>query len=138
LLHTAHEPVLTGHTFQADQDRGRIFCRTLLPENATIKKVGGAGKEFWAAGKNWTLVDRGLTPENKAMMGQWRVEVSPGSARQEDFFLHVIQVGDQQLAVMDDMELVRDGRWRGVQLTCGERTVKVTFDTAGDLKMRLD
>jgi heparin/heparan-sulfate lyase len=138
LLHTAHEPVLTGHTFQADQDGGRIFCRTLLPADATIKKVGGAGKEFWAAGKDWKLVDRGLKPENKAMMGQWRVEVSPGTARQEDFFLHVIQVGNRQLEQMDDMELVEEGTWRGVRLTCEGRTVTVTFDTAGDLKMRMD
>jgi hypothetical protein len=90
LLHTAHEPVLTHHTFRADQDGGRMFCRTLLPADATIQKIGGPGKEFQAAGENWKLVDRGLTPENKALMGQWRVEVSPGTVRQEDFFLNVI------------------------------------------------
>jgi len=138
LLHTAHEPVLTGHTFQADQGGGRIFCRTLLPADAAITKVGGAGKEFWAAGKNWRLVDRGLKPESKAMMGQWRVEVSPGTARKEDSFLHVIQVGDRQLAQMDDVELVEVGTWRGVRWTSGGRTVAITFDTAGELKMRLD
>ena len=138
LLHTAHEPVLTGHTFQADQDGGRIFCRTLLPTDATLQKVGGPGKEFSAAGKNWELVDRGLTPENKAMMGQWRVEVSPGAARQEDLFLHVIQVGDRQLEQMDDMELVEEGTRRGVRLTYGGRTIAVTFDTTGNLGMQID
>jgi heparin/heparan-sulfate lyase len=115
-----------------------MFCRTLLPTDATLQKVGGPGKEFRAAGKNWKLVDRGLKPENKAMMGQWRVEVSPGTARQEDFFLHVIQVGDRQLEKMDDMELVEEGTRRGVRLTRGGRTVAVTFDTAGDLEMRID
>ena len=137
LLHTAHEPVLTDHTFRADQDGGRMFCRTLLPADATIQKVGGPGKEFQAAGENWKLVDRGLTPENKAMMGQWRVEVSPGTARQEDLFLHVIQVGDRQLGQMDGAELVQEGTWRGVRLACGGRAVAVTFDTTGDLKMHI-
>lgn len=137
LLHTANEPVLIDHTFRADQDGGRLFCRTLLPADATIQKVGGPGKEFQAAGKNWKLVDRGLTPENKAMMGQWRVEVSPGTARQEDFFLHVIQVGDRQLEQMDGAELVQEGTWRGVRLDVEGRAVVVSFDTTGDLKMQI-
>jgi hypothetical protein len=42
------------------------------------------------------------------------------------------------LEQMDDMELVEEGTWRGVRLTCGGRTVTVTFDTAGDPKMRID
>jgi heparin/heparan-sulfate lyase len=138
LLHTAHEPALSGLTIQADQDKGRMFCRTLLPTDATMRKVGGAGKEFWAAGKNWQLVDRGLKPENKAMMGQWRIEVSPRTARHEDLFLHVIQVGDRQLRQIDDMKLVEEGTWRGVRLTRGGRTVAVKFDTVGELKARID
>jgi heparin/heparan-sulfate lyase len=138
LLHTAHEPVVTDRTFRADQEEGRMFCRTLLPTDATIRKVGGPGQEFLAAGKNWKLVDRGLKPENKAMMGQWRVEVSPGTARQEDFFLHVIQVGDRQLEQMDEAELIEEGTWRGVRLARGGRTVAVTFATTGDLKVSVD
>ena len=113
-----------------------MFCRTLLPRNATIQKVGASGKEFWAAGKNWKLVNRGLKPDNKAMMGQWRVEVSPGTARKEDCFLHIIQVGDRQLEQMDDVELIEEGTWRGVRLSCKGRPVTVTFDTTGDLDMR--
>ena len=34
------------------------------------------------------------------MMQQWRVEVTPGSPRRDDLFLHVIEVGDQKLAAM--------------------------------------
>jgi heparin/heparan-sulfate lyase len=138
LLHTAHEPMLTDHTFRAEHHEGRMFCRTLLPADAVIRTVGGPGKEFLAAGKNWEIVDRGLKPENKAMMGQWRVEISPGTARQEDFFLHVIQVGDQQLQKMDETELVEKGTWRGVRWASGKGTVAVTFDTIGELKMRID
>ncbi len=79
-----------------------MFCRTLLPADAVIEKVGGPGKEFWAAGRNWDLENRrGLTAENLAMIGRWRLEVSPGSERKEDCFLHVIQVGDQKLDAMD-------------------------------------
>jgi hypothetical protein len=110
-----------------------MFCRTLLPEDAVLTPVGGPGKEFWAAGKNWDL-DRGdLKPENLAMMGQWRVEVSPGSPRQEDLFLHVIQVGDQTLDRMDPAEPIRTADAAGVRLKIGERTWEVTFHTHGEL-----
>lgn len=135
LLHTAHEPIIAGNTFRADQGSGRLFCRTLLPADATLEKVGGPGKEYWAAGKNWTLVDRGLKPEHKAMMGQWRVEVSPTTAQKEDHFLHVIQVGDQQLDEMVDCKLVEQGHYRGIRLTNNGRPLQVLFDTTGELKM---
>ena len=137
LLHTAHEPAINGQTFQADHGEGRLFCRTLLPADATLKKVGGPGKEFWAADKNWDIVDRGLTPENKAMMGQWRIEVSPGTAQQEDRFLHVIQVGDQQLQQMDEAELLTEGTRCGVRLLRDGKCITVTFETVGDLNMQL-
>ena len=63
-----------------------MFCRTLLPEDAVLTPAGGAGKEFWAAGQNWSIVSDGLKPENLAMMGQWRVEVTPGAPRKRDVF----------------------------------------------------
>jgi heparin/heparan-sulfate lyase len=46
LLHTAHEPTITGRTIRADHGKGRIFCRTLLPTDARLATVGGPGKEF--------------------------------------------------------------------------------------------
>ncbi|MFO7904573.1 MAG: heparinase II/III domain-containing protein [Planctomycetota bacterium] len=138
LLHTAHEPVVDGDTFRADHREGRLFCRTLLPERASIRTVGGPGKRFWAAGKNWTIVDKGLTPKNKAMMGQWRIEVSPPTAQREDCFLHVIQVGSQERKDMGDVELVKEAGRRGVRLLHGERPLRITFDTTGDLNMEFE
>lgn len=137
LLHTAHEPVISGKTVRADHREGRMFCRTLLPSNARLTVVGGPGKEFWAAGKNWSIVDDGLTPENLAMMGQWRVEVTPGQARADDVFLHVIQVGDRELESMDDVELIEAEGSRGVRLKTAEKTWEVTFCSQGDLGGRI-
>ncbi len=133
LLHTAHEPVISDKTIRADHGEGRMFCRTLLPADAVLTPVGGPGKEFWAAGKNWSIVDRGLKPENLAMMGQWRVEVTPGEARTDDVFLHVIQVGDQQLESMDEVQLVETDGTAGARLSIGDRTWEVTFNTIGEL-----
>ncbi|MFH1923868.1 MAG: heparinase II/III family protein [Planctomycetota bacterium] len=132
LLHTAHEPVISGKTIRVDHREGRMFCRTLLPLDAVLTPVGGPGKEFWAAGENWSIVDRGLEPENLAMMGQWRVEVTPGAARADDVFLHVVQVGDQGLDTMDEVQLIQVEGTCGARLAVGDRTWEVTFSTSGE------
>lgn len=132
LLHTAHEPSIHGTTVQADHGDGRMFCRTLLPADAQHATVGGPGKEFWAAGKNWEIVDKGLRPHERAMMGQWRVEVAPGTPREADVFLHVIQVGDQTLAQMDQTTLLESAGSCGVRVSIGTETWEVTFDLQGD------
>lgn len=137
LLPTAHEPLIQGKTVRADHVKGRMFCRTLFPEDAVLTAVGGAGKEFGAAGKNWEIEKGNLTPENLAMMGQWRVEVSPGALRREDIFLHVIQVGDQTLERMDATEPIRTANTAGVRLKVGERMWEVTFNTHGELGGRI-
>jgi len=137
LIHTAQEPTIVGNTIRADHRDGRMFCRTLLPTDARLTPVGGPGQEFLAAGKNWNIVTRGLKPENLAMMGQWRVEVRPGAPRQEDVFLHVIQVGDQSLDTMDATELVQADKAVGVRLRSGRETWEVVFHTSGELGGRI-
>ncbi len=137
LLHTAHEPRIEGRVVRADHGEGRLYCRTLLPEDATLTAVGGPGKEFWAAGKNWEITAPTLKPEHRAMMGQWRVEVTPGKPQAEDVFLHVIQVGDQKLGAMSAAELIRDDRGCGVRVQTSTGTWEVTFATTGEPRGRL-
>ncbi len=132
LIHTAHQPVIDGNTMRADHHNGRMLCRTLLPADAVLTPVGGPGKEFLAAGKNWSIETRGLKPENLAMMGQWRVEVTPSEPRREDVFLHVIQVGDRSLQAMGTIELVETDNDVGLRLATGSQTWEVTFNTSGD------
>ncbi len=133
LLHTAHEPAIEGHTVRADHGEGRLFCRTLLPADATLEAVGGPGREFWAAGRNWEIVADDLSEEQLAMMGQWRIEVGPGALREEDVFLHVIEVGDQERTAMAPVEQIEGPGRAGARLTVGETTWEVTFATEGPL-----
>ena len=72
-----------------------MLCRTMLPRQATMRCVGGPDQAYWAAGQNWDLVEDGLTDENRALIGQWRVEVSAAEPQKAEEFLHVLQVGDQ-------------------------------------------
>jgi heparin/heparan-sulfate lyase len=137
LVHTAHRPEVDGKTYRADHLEGRMFCRTLLPTEASVTLVGGPGREFEAAGRNWSIETGSLKPEQLAMMGQWRVEVTPAVPRTDDVFLHVIQVGDQGLSSMDETSLVQTEGHYGVRVVTGSDTWEVTFDATGELGGRL-
>jgi heparin/heparan-sulfate lyase len=133
LIHTADEPIVDGDLIRADHREGRMFCRTLLPAGAKLTQIGGAGKEFQAAGKNWSIKAGNLKPEQLAIMGQWRVEVTPTTANKQDVFLHVIQVGPQDVQSIGATSLVQSEGRCGVRLNAGEDVWEVTFNTAGEL-----
>ena len=111
-----------------------------------LDKVGGPGREFLADGVNYAI-DEGpsrLIVENKypigrmqydeipELMGRWRMEVRPGTARKEDLFLHLIQVGDRNLQRMDEADVSVSPE--GVELdfiACGSRVV-ISFAASGE------
>ena len=141
LLHTGREPAITDKEFRADQDEGRIFCRTLYPLDTVLEKVGGPGKEFWADGKNWPIsadspylrsigMTNGVVPEN---MGRWRVEVKPGAARTDDLFLHLIQVSDQTVDKMVESEVAEKGDQIELAFIAGARSYTISLNKAGDV-----
>jgi len=132
LLHTQDEPKVGAGEFLADQGEGRLFCRTLYPKDAVLTKVGGPGKEFFACGRNWELArEVEKRWKGKALLGNWRVEVSPGDPRTDDVFLHLIQVGEEILTAMAPAELVEEDGVVGVRFRSGERSATVTFATRG-------
>lgn len=137
LLHTAQQPVIQDRTFRADQGEGRLFCQTLLPADARLTAVGGEGKEFWAAGKNWSIDAPALKPHQRDLIGRWRVEVTPGAARADDVFLHVIQVGSKDLARMDEATRVETDARAGVRLQIRGETWQVAFNRKGPLGGRI-
>ena len=108
LYHTVDEPQIDGLTFTETSQGGRTICRTLYPADAVIEKIGGPGKQFWSDGKNWPLpaeLPSNCPPETWPLLGQWRVEVKPGAARKEDIFLHMLQVGDNNLKALPETTL---------------------------------
>ncbi len=133
LLHTQNEPTVQGKMFYADEGDGRLFCKTLYPQNAKLNKIGGPGKEFYACGRNWDVV-----PEvkerwgDKALWGNWRMEVSPETPKKEDIFLHLIQVGDQTQSSMVESELIENNDSIGVQFEANDKTVTATFSKSGN------
>lgn len=146
LLHHANEPALVdARTWRSNQAEGRIFCRTLLPEDAVLETVGGPGREFLADGKNYPIdtgpsqerlrnafpLPRPVYPEVPELMGRWRVEVKPGAARREDVFLHLIEVGSGGLGGMAPSAVRRVGDAVELRFESGARTVTILFATRG-------
>ncbi|MBI3947491.1 MAG: heparinase II/III family protein [Armatimonadetes bacterium] len=145
LLHTANEPAITGKEFRADQDRGRLFCRTLWPLDAALEKIGGPGKEFWADGRNWPVVDPSPAPgsgtwwklygrghtEPPEAMGRWRVEVKPGAAREEDCFLHLIQASDQTVERMVESRVDENGERIELTFAANGRAYALALNKTG-------
>ena len=117
LLHFQNEPKVDGRDVVADCDRGRLFCRTLLPADASLRTVGGPGKEFWASGKNWELDPKFLKAANYnanrcgkgPYFGNWRLEVAPSAPAADDRFLHVLVASDQVADGGVTSRYVKDG-----------------------------
>jgi heparin/heparan-sulfate lyase len=147
LLHTAAEPVVSPHGFHADHWGGRLFCKTLCPEDAELVKIGGPGKQFWSDGRNWPLPE--LTPEdwnyqsmgwldnNHALFGQWRVEVSPVTPAMDDVFLHFLQAGDTSLQSMDPSTLIRTEAGVGIRFSHGRKECEVVFSLQDEAAGRI-
>ena len=108
----------------------------MYPKDAVLTKVGGPDKEFWASGKNWALAPEvaEMVKEryNGGLLGNWRMEVSPGSARKKDVFLHFIQVGDSTLEAIGRAELIEEDDFIGVRFSAGDKTALVTFAVEGE------
>ncbi|WP_461533155.1 heparinase II/III domain-containing protein [Sinomicrobium sp.] len=145
LLHTASEPVIdqSGKEFSEGGDGGKLFCRTIFPADAQLTKIGGPGKQFWSDGQNWPLPV--LTPEdwsypknskqksweNKPLLGQWRMEISPGKARLHDSFLHLIQVGDTALHKMVSSKSITAKNRKGVSFNYRGKDYEIMFTETG-------
>ncbi len=131
LLHTQNEPQIADGLVRAQAAGGAICSRTLLPEGAQIAKVGGPGREYWSADRNWELADD-YVRESAAVcaksgwgpwFGQWRVEVKPAAPAEDDRFLHVINVGDAADCTPVRSECLKGATTDGVRIAIPGRNV---------------
>jgi hypothetical protein len=99
LLHGLEEPEIAGNRTLFKDSRkgytGKLTVDTLLPVAADteITKIGGPDQENRVDGVNYKAL---LRPDGVNESGGWRIEVSPKTARETDYFLHVLQVGDHK------------------------------------------
>ena len=131
LLHTQNEPEISDGVVRSQAAGGALCLRTLLPERAEIGKVGGPGKEYWSAGKNWELAKDYVSETEKVCgqsgwgpwFGQWRVEVKPKVPAVDDRFLNVISVDRAGNLTPVACEYVKGASTDGVRISMPGSTV---------------
>lgn len=125
LLHSLQEPEVEGNVTTIKRDtigyNGKLTMQTLYPRNPVIEKVGGLGKQFWVVDKNfppkggkyYSDYDSSKSSEH----GWGRVEISPSTAAQEDYFLNVMYVSDaDNLSPVDEALLIETDDLLGARI----------------------
>ena len=113
LLHSIEEPQVSENGFvikrTKDGDSGMLSNTVLLPakENLDMQVIGGKGKEFWVNGTNYANAPQAGRPDPRNERGEWRVEVSPSAPANEDYFLNVIQVADNNCNELHKASLLK-------------------------------
>ena len=139
LLHTKEKPRVSGNVVRTDSGDGRLFCETLLPQDAELNLVGGPGKEYWVGDRNYPLDEKTnekYIAEAKKLgrgpyTGAWRLEVSPSSANKEDRFLHVLTAAYvDRLTPVNAKYLKAPGK-DGVLIKAGGSKIAFWFNSEG-------
>lgn len=113
LLHSIEEPQVSENGIiikrTKDGDSGMLSNTVLLPakENLDMQVIGGKGKEFWVNGTNYANAPQAGRPDPRNERGEWRVEVSPSAPANEDYFLNVIQVADNNCNELHKASLLK-------------------------------
>lgn len=113
LLHSIEEPKVSENGIvikrTKDGDSGMLSNTVLLPakENLDMQVIGGKGKEFWVNGTNYANAPQAGRPDPRNERGEWRVEVSPSVPANEDYFLNVIQVADNNCNELHKASLMK-------------------------------
>lgn len=149
LLHTQQEPEISGNTAIVKRDtdgyNGKLTVQTLLPEKASVTKIGGAGKQFWVGDQTDDFANNGYnfdlmtdpSPDSAIEAGWGRIEVSPADENLSDTFLHVLAVSDADNEAQPlDSELICGEALTGVQ-TAGKALLFADTDTPSSAKNRV-
>ena len=145
VLHGINKPEVSGSRtiFRRGENgyNGKLTVDTLLPkaDNLTISTIGGEGQEYMVNGTNyWAQTLKGRVNEG----GGYRIEASPKTESEKDYFLNVLQVGDndRDLAPLES-EMIEGNTHTGVKIADRvvlfgkekDRTSKdVSFTVSGD------
>jgi hypothetical protein len=136
-VHPEGHFLAAGRTLRAAHGGSALFVKTLLPEQAVVRVLGGPGHRFEVNGEDcdmnalwWQKVG---TPEyqERIGLGAWRVEVEPAARQAEDLFLHVLWAADDSVREMVPVEKTEAGGRVGVRFTADGVTVEAEFDRAG-------
>ena len=117
----------TGHS--------RAFLKTLLPQSAVITKRGGKDYDLWGHPHEPTAQYNHTGKDSKtAPKVLWRIEVEAPQGEERDYFLHVLEIGNEFDKKMSDVSLLEKGDEAGVSLESGSGyQIEVYFSRQGGM-----
>jgi hypothetical protein len=115
LLHSQNDMAISGENISFSEGNGKLFSRTLLPQNPVITKVGGTGQEFTVQGTNYPISSDSASAA-APYAGKYRAEISPSVQNKFDNFLHVMQAADSGTASMAESQLLESSNTFGARI----------------------
>jgi hypothetical protein len=111
-----------------------------LPEKAVLTVRGGKGHDFWGHPLEPSAQynhKHGGRPGEAAPVVPWRIEVSPPGEAERQYFLHVLEIGEESDQRMSDVRLQRsaDHTKVGVAIARPEGRMVLWFAQQGPLSV---
>ena len=122
LLHSIEKPEIRGNEVTIIRTKngqtGKLVNVSLLPEadNLELTPVGGPGKEFWVFNRNYENEMRDNTGESTYERAAWRIELSPKIPAQENYFLNIMQIMENNVIKLSIKKIEGD-RITGVRIS---------------------
>ena len=127
------DPAGTGD-YVLSSGRARAFLKTVLPRSTVTTKRGGEGHDFWGHPDEPTAQYNHVgRSSNQTPVVPWRLEVRAPTGSQRDYFLHVLEIGDESDTAMSAVAtLEEDTLLAGVRITTASGgQVEVQFGRHG-------
>ena len=131
LLHTQNRPERKSGFWLSRAGKGTLLLKTVLPRNAAVEVIGGAGNEFRTNGRNWELTNHRKVLEQPNWFGRFRFEIREASGTKRTVFLHVLQVGTENLSTMVPVRELSEPECDGVEIPYCGRIYRVLFRRSG-------
>ena len=98
LIHSHNEPQIAGSQYVITNNNGdysgKLVGQSILPHSSNMTKIGGSGYEFWLESTQTNYAVSHYAGDEPAA---WRIEISPSSQANQDFFLNVMTVMDSSM-----------------------------------------
>ena len=120
--------------------KSRAFLKTLLPAQRTITKRGGSGYDFWGNSHELNAqYNHYGQASGQIPVVPWRLEIEPAVQATRDYFLHVLEIADENDTQMSDVSLLdQNPDEYGVRIVPRDsEPVEIYFNRTGELSGRV-
>jgi len=116
--------------------RSRAFLKTVLPTGAVVTKRGGEGHQFWGHPHEPTAQYNHVGKSSlRSPVVPWRLEVEAPERPARDYFLHLLEIGEEDDTQMSEVTLIEpDTSLVGIRIVPESGSpIEVLFSRRGEM-----